>query len=222
VTIADMRTKLWWAPLAGGEPAAIPTDAPIEGRADALTVLDDKIAFSLIEGGVFTLPLEGGPVTPVEGAGRHHILRWPWVGTPGEYTPDNEPSFEEILNADTGETSRALVRPGERFVRCGVTTCAGTSGEGSYFYRLRDGSQERGLPQWAQRGLGLDRFMMVWLSPRGGQVLLDLATGKSGDLGLRPNAKGESISVQLGLDYNPLVSYELDGRQMIINLAKIR
>ncbi|MGI5283649.1 hypothetical protein ACQEVF_09985 [Nonomuraea polychroma] len=62
-------------------------------------------------------------------------------------------------------------------------------GEGSYFYRLRDGSQERGLPQWAPLGLGLDRFMTLRLSPRGGEALLDLATGKSGDLGLRPNAK---------------------------------
>ncbi|GAA2671137.1 TolB-like translocation protein [Nonomuraea recticatena] len=221
-TIDKMRTNFWSAPLSGGQPAAVETDTPIKGRGDGLVVTGDKIAFSLHEGGVFTLPLEGGAVTPVEGADRHHILNWPWVGTPGQYTPDNEPSFEEILDAETGQVSKALVRPGEEDVRCGVTTCTGRRPDGSFFHRLRDGSSEQDLPE-RTLGLAFDRFVTVHLHPRRGQVLLDLTTGRSGDLGLRPDAKGEVSSIQPGIDpYDRLVAYELEGRYVIIDLARIR
>ncbi|MGP4101825.1 hypothetical protein [Nonomuraea sp. KM90] len=221
-TVRNRRTEFWSVPITGGEPTAIATDAPVEGGTDASAVVAGKLAFSLVKGGVFTLPLDGGQVTPVAGADRHHILRWPWVGTPGDYTPDNEPSFEELLNVETGETSKALVRPGEKFVRCGVTTCVGTGADEKYFHRLRDGSQQRELPQWAALGLAYDRFMAIHLPmPTGGQALLDLTTGKSGDLGLRPDAKGGSVSVQPGLTGNRLVSYPLGDQYVIIDLLRI-
>ncbi|WP_188191388.1 hypothetical protein [Nonomuraea sp. SYSU D8015] len=219
-TIDDRRTQFWSVPLRGGTPAAIPTDAPVKGGGDGLVVIGGKIAFSLSEGGVFTLPLEGGTVTPVEGAERHHILRWPWVGTPGSYTPDNEPSFEEILNVETGETSKALVRPGDRYVRCGVTTCTGTSGDERYFFRLRDGSLERALSQRPLFGAAYDRFTTVRLPNRNGEALLDLVTGESGDFGLRPDAKGRMISIQPDVT-DRLLSYELKGKYVVIDLAKI-
>ncbi|WP_336216609.1 hypothetical protein [Nonomuraea sp. LPB2021202275-12-8] len=85
-TIDNMKTSFWSAPLSGGQPTAVGTDTPIKGRGDGLVVAGDRIAFSLHEGGVFTLPLEGGAVTPVRVAERHHILRWPWVGTPRRTT----------------------------------------------------------------------------------------------------------------------------------------
>ncbi|MEU4330234.1 hypothetical protein [Nonomuraea dietziae] len=153
---------------------------------------------------------------------RHHILNWPWVGTPGQYTPDNEPSFEEILDAETGQVSKALVRPGEEDVRCGVTTCTGRRSDGSFFHRLRDGSSEQDLPE-RTLGLAFDRFATVHLHPGRGQVLLDLTTGRSGDLGLRPDAEGQVSSIQPGIDpYDRLVAYELEGRYVIIDLARIR
>lgn len=220
-TIEDKRTRFWSVPLSGGEPAAIPTDAPVEGRGDALVVARDKIAFSLHEGGVFTLPLKGGAVTPVAGAERHHILRWPWVGTPGEYTPDNETAFEEILNVETGQTSKALLRPGEKYVRCGVTTCTGWKGEGDYFFRLRDGSQERALTEWSPFGIAYDRFVTVHEPRANGQALLDLVSGESGDLGLRPDAKGQMNVVKLDVTNDRLVSYELKGKHVIIDLEMI-
>ncbi|MFC7647225.1 hypothetical protein ACFQX6_46905 [Streptosporangium lutulentum] len=178
-------TEFWSVPISGGRPTAVDTAAPVKGGGDRLTVVGDKLAFSVLEGGVFTVPLGGGTVEPVAGAGRHHILRWPWVGTPGEYTPNHETSFEDLLNVETGETSKAVVRPGEQDVRCGVTTCIGNRSEGPSFHRLRDGSQERDLPGSAFMGLGADRFQTVDMPrPRDGQYLIDLVTGKSGDLGL--------------------------------------
>ncbi|GAT70117.1 hypothetical protein PS9374_05797 [Planomonospora sphaerica] len=217
-------TKFWSVPVEGGEPAAVTTDRPVVGRGDRLTVTGGKLAFSLFEGGVFTVPLGGGTVEPVPGADRHHILLWPWVGTPGEYTPDGEPSFEELLNAETGETSRATVRPGERNVRCGVTVCAGDRGDGTSFHRSRDGSQELDLPSGVFAEPALDRFYAAHLpgSP-GGQYLYDRLTGRSGDLGLRPNARGESIAITLspGVNDGRLVAYPLKGKYVIIDLERL-
>ncbi|MGR6912627.1 TolB family protein [[Actinomadura] parvosata] len=220
-TIEDTRTRLWSVPITGGEPAPLPTDAPIRKGADKLVVTGDRLAFSAFQGGgVFTVPLDGGAVTPVKNAVEHHILTWPWVGMPGDYTPDNEPSFKELYNVETGEMSLALVRPGDEYVRCGVTTCVGVGAGGKPFVRLRDGSQERELPDTAMHGLSMDRFMTVSLPTRG-QALLDLVTGKSGDLGLRPDAKGAMTSVQPGIRNDRLVWYELKGRLVIIDLARI-
>ncbi|MGI5287710.1 hypothetical protein ACQEVF_30840 [Nonomuraea polychroma] len=216
-TIDKMRTSFWSVPLSGGQPAAIEAETPIKGRGDGPVVIGDKIAFSLHEGGVFTLPLKGGAVTPVKGAERHHILSWPWVGTPSLDTPGNQPSFAEILNVESGKTSKALVRPDEEHVRCGVTTCTGWRVDRTFFYRLRDGSQERDLPQPTFGALVYDRFTTVLLEP-GGQGLVDLATGRVGDLGLYGGS-----SINPGADpYDRLIAYELQGRYLIIDLAKIR
>ena len=217
-------TEFWSVPIAGGRPTVIDTSAPVKGGVDRLTMVGDRLAFSVIEGGVFTVPLGGGTVEPVAGADRHHILRWPWVGTPGEHTPNHETSFEDLLNVETGETSKAVVRPGEENVRCGVTTCVGDRRGSPSFYRLRDGSQERDLPGSASLGLAADRFQTVFSPvPRGGQYLIDLATGESGDLGLRPpDAKGQSIVVELGIGGRGLVSYPIKGKNVIIDLTKIR
>lgn len=220
-TIAGGRSRFWSVPLSGGEPTEIRTDDPVQGRGDHLDVVGGKLAFSVSEGGVFTVPLEGGAVTPVEGAGRHHILRWPWVGTPGEYTPNGETSFEELLNVETGETSRAVVHPGEELVRCGVTMCTGIRDRKHGFYRLRDGTQEREA-QMGFHGLGADRFYNVRLPhPLGGHALVDIQTGKSGDLGQRPDAKGESFSVHPGMGDGRLMAYPLKGQYVVIDLSKI-
>ncbi|MEV6032138.1 hypothetical protein AB0L65_13360 [Nonomuraea sp. NPDC052116] len=219
----DDHTRFWSVPVSGGKPAAIDTGGPVRARSEKLAVAGDRVAFSLVKGGVFTFPLRGGRVTPVAGAERHHILRWPWVGTPSELTQDREPSFRELLNAETGQASNAVVRPGERYVRCGVTTCVGMRPDDTRFYRLRDGSRERDLPGSSVLGLGDDRFLAADPpGPAGGQVLLDLATGRQGDLGLRPSVEGRMTGVEPGILDGGLVSYALKDQYVIIDLARIR
>ncbi|WP_327085037.1 hypothetical protein OIE66_21995 [Nonomuraea sp. NBC_01738] len=218
-TIESKGTRFWSVPLSGGRPS--PVGPLVKGGSDELAVDGDKLAWSVSDGGVFTMPLTGGPPTPVPGAERLHILRWPWAGTPGDYTPDNETSFAELLNTETGEKSVALVRPGERNVRCGVTHCVGMVGR-AWFYRLRDGSQERPLEQSAGLGLAFDRFTTIMLADMQGQALVDLFTGRSADLGLRFQEKGSHVSIQPGIVRGRLIGYELNGRYVIIDLARIR
>lgn len=111
-------------------------------------------------------------MTAVPGAERHHIKSWPWVGTPGDYTPGNEASFLEMVNAETGETSRAVVHEGESRVRCGVLTCVGVRPDRTAFMRLRDGTRERDLPA-IHPGMGDGRLVHypLW----GKNVIIDLS-----------------------------------------------
>lgn len=222
-TIDDMRTTFWSVPVSGGEPAEIRTDAPVEGRVDSREVVGDRLAFSVMEGGVFTVPLTGGAVTPVAGAADDHLLRWPWAGTPGWYAPGEEPSFAELRNVETGETSKAVTRPGEQLIGCDVTTCVGRDAAGQPFYRLRDGSRQRPLPDQGVHGIAYDRFMTKWTldGPERRQLLVDLATGRSGDLGLRLIEGKSSVSVRPERTGNTLVAYPLDGQYVIIDLTRI-
>ncbi|MFC5816783.1 hypothetical protein [Nonomuraea harbinensis] len=216
-------SRFWWVPVRGGEPREIRMTETIRGRSDAFAVAGDRLAFSLGEnGGVYTVPIKGGAPTPVPGAERHHILRWPWVGTPGEYTPDNEPSFQRLLNAETGETSTAVVHPGEQYVRCGVTHCAGVRQDGSGFHRLRDGSDERDLPPGAHAELAADRFTTGPLARfTDGQVLYDVRTGRSAHLEHAPSEEGGVSVVRLRSAQGPLVAHRLPGEYQIVNLDGI-
>ncbi|MFI6537599.1 hypothetical protein ACIBHY_34460 [Nonomuraea sp. NPDC050547] len=219
-TIEDGGTGLWSVPLEGGSTERLAT---VPGRVDTMAVAGDRLAFSVMDGGgVSTLPLGGGKVEAVRGAERHHILSWPWAGTPSDYTPNGETSYEEIVNAETGETNRAVVRAGETWVRCGVLTCVGARPDRTAFMRLRDGTQERDLPEIPMPGIAADRFMTVRFDSAGrGQALLDLATGRSGDLGIRPGDDGGMQVVHPGVGDGRLVHYSLKGENVIIDLSKI-
>ncbi|MFF5207995.1 hypothetical protein [Streptosporangium sp. NPDC000396] len=216
---------LWAAPLSGGEARLVASHR--NGKSGALDppaiTGDGRIAFSFRQGdGVFTVPLGGGAVEPVAGAEKYHIMSWPWVGSGGKYNHSEKANFGELLNVETGEKRTVSINPGEWGLRCGVTMCVGRKSGGKPFSRLRDGSQERDLQDYPMMGLAADRFLTVHLPRPGGQVLHDLATGKSGDLGIRPNAEGVSVSVQPGRKDGRLVDYPLKGELVIIDLTKIR
>lgn len=215
------RSRFWSVPLEGGEPAEIRTGKPIDGMADELEVVGEKLAFSLSDGGVFTVPLTGGEVDLVAGAERDHLMTWPWVGTSREYKPNIEATFAEILNVDTGERSKAVVHPGDRYVRCWRKTCTGVTAGKKPFIRQRDGSRQRELPQAPKEGIAADRFMTVWRDGRNGQELLDLSTGRKGDLGIRRDAKGQSKSVYPGFGDGRMMAYPLKDRYVIVDLSKI-
>ncbi|MFI6320444.1 hypothetical protein ACIBG8_23120 [Nonomuraea sp. NPDC050556] len=216
------RSRFWSVPLEGGEPAEIRTDKPIDGMADELEVVGEKLAFSLFDGGVFTVPLTGGEVDPIKGAERDHLMAWPWVGTSREYAPNVETTFAEIHNVETGERSKAVIHPGDRYVRCSRKTCTGLAAGKKPFIRQRDGSRQRELPQAPTMGIAADRFMTVWRDGRNGQELLDLSTGRRGDLGIRRDTpKGPPVSVHPGLGDGRMMAYPLKDTYVIIDLSKI-
>ncbi|MET8334729.1 hypothetical protein ABZV14_19050 [Streptosporangium canum] len=223
----DGVAHLWAVPLEGGTPRIVADHGIPEGDdgsgIDRLAVVDDRIVFSLYVGGVFTVPLGGGTVEPVERGAGMHLLAWPWVGTPGTGGEPTGPRFARIQNVETGETRTAVTHPDEQLISCGVTLCQGSTSEGSFF-RHRDGSSQKNVPGHVSTPNPpvQDR---VYVSAYGdgkpeGIGLYDLDSGKSGYLGIK--GEGDSISLPFTDRTDRLLSYTLGDDLYLIDLSKVR
>ncbi|MGW0196977.1 TolB family protein [Nonomuraea sp. NPDC003201] len=224
----DSVAHLWTVPLDGGTPKIVADqrlDTADDGSGiDKLAVVNDKIVFSLYTGGVFTVPLGGGTVEPVQGGAGMHLLAWPWIGAPGSGGEPRGMPYSRIQNVETGETRTAVTQPGEQLRACGVTICLGRSAEGTTFFRHRDGSSQKKVPGsvHATYQLVQDRF---YVSAYGagkpeGVGLYDLDTGKSGDL--RIPGEGSSIMLPSMDSTGRMLSYPLGDDLYLIDLSKIR
>ncbi|GGO83237.1 TolB family protein [Nonomuraea cavernae] len=226
------KGQIWSAPLAGGQAEIVVTHPVDDGGFDALEVAGDRIVFSVRAGGVFTAPLGGGPAEPVEGGTGMHLLAWPWIGPSGGYGPTDEPRFGSIRNVETGETDTAVTQVDEKHIVCGLTFCVGAKPTGPSFHRLRDGSGEQKLPGGMhplalpgrfhtasvlgegprRQGLGVGRQVL-------GAVLYDMTTGKSADLGVRPEDDGLRMSYPD--NRRPLLVYTVGDQLRVIDLTRI-
>ncbi|MEV4572437.1 hypothetical protein AB0K16_04200 [Nonomuraea jabiensis] len=224
----DSVAHLWTVPLDGGTPKIVADqrlDTTDDGSGiDRLAVAGDKIVFSLYTGGVFTVPLGGGMVEPVQGGTGMHLLAWPWIGTPGRGGEPRGTAYARIQNVETGETRTAVANPGEELRYCGVTICLGRTAEGTTFFRNRDGSSQKNVPG-SVHSADLPTQDRFYVSSYGdekpaGVGLYDLDTGKSGDLGI----PGEGMSIRMPfLDSTGRVySYTLGDDLYLIDLSKIR
>ncbi len=247
--------RIWTVPAAGGRPRRV-TDVPLgnvmkEGHIRELAVTGSDVVFAYEKGGVYRVPLSGGSPRPVQGAERHHILSWPWVGV-----HRGKAIFREVLNVETGERNEAAVKAGEE-VRCGVERCWGidvryktvkvdnrdssgkkiTCGDRPCpktvrsrtvlrgFVRDRDGSHERDLPKDFQESseAGLERFFQTSLLGPGDQLfvaLYDAVTGRTADLGMRPDATGGMAMPDSGSDR--LLAYKVGNEMYVLDLATIK
>ncbi|WP_285581598.1 hypothetical protein [Herbidospora sp. NBRC 101105] len=186
----DTSATLWRAPLAGGTAERLPGTLPHVPWATDL--VGDRLVYSAGDTGVFSVPVTGGPPTPVPGGEGLHLLEWPWAGDP-HLPADGEKDvrFRRLVNLETGEVRHAALTPGDRHVVCGVTTCSGQHADGTSFARARDGSGEREVP-FAPQGLAADRFMAVTVTGRdeAEQYVVDVVTGRSGSLELNVTLDG--------------------------------
>ncbi|NJP93190.1 hypothetical protein HCN51_27720 [Nonomuraea sp. FMUSA5-5] len=225
----DAQAHLWTAPLTGGQATSIADIKVSESDGaglDALAVEGDRIVFSLVEGGVFTIPATGGTPQAVPGSEGQHLLAWPWIGSPGIYSANDGSRFTTITNVETGETSAAVKGPGDRNLSCGVRLCTGTRDEqDKTFYRLRDGLEEKELPVngLMPDGLARERFLVApIMAEQAGRivVLYDVTTGRSADLLVRADKKGALQLPGVARD-GRLLSYRLGDDLYLIDLAKI-
>ncbi|KAB8194809.1 hypothetical protein FH608_016730 [Nonomuraea phyllanthi] len=112
-------------------------------------------------------------------------------------------------------------------IKCGTRKCPDTVQSQTIlrrFVRDRDGSHERELPSTFQPGddAGLERFFKVTLWGSGNQAVLtlyDADTGRSADLGIRPDAKGAMGIPDGGLDR--LMTYPIKNEMYVLDLAAI-
>jgi hypothetical protein len=113
-------------------------------------------------------------------------------------------------------------------IKCGTRRCPDTARTQTIlrrFVRDRDGSHERELPSGFHLGddAGLERFFKVMLRGPGDQSVLtlyDADTGRSADLGIRPDAKGSMAVPDGGLDR--LMTYPIKNEMYVLDLAAIK
>ncbi|MFG1944196.1 hypothetical protein [Nonomuraea sp. NPDC048826] len=224
--LGDGTAQIWAVPLDGGTAEIIGSlrSRPDSGL-DKVEIVGDRVAFSVSTGGVYTVPLKGGAVEAVEDGAGMHLLSWPWIGAPGPYGAGPAP-FSLIRDVETGATDQAVIRHGEELTACGVTLCVG-SYEGAGFYRSRDGSGQKELPGGVERQPPAgDRFhvSVIRYGERSvGVVLVDLKTGASADLGIKPKFQGGGMSIQgAGFDADGRgVIYRIGDTLRVIDVTKI-
>lgn len=127
----------------------------------------------------------------------------------------------------TVKVERPRDRSGKE-IKCGTRRCPDTVRNRTtlrWFVRDRDGSHERDLPMTFQEGddAGLERFFKVTLRGPGHQGILtlyDADTGRSADLGVRPDAQGRMAIPDGGLDR--LMTYPIKDEMYVLDLAAIQ
>ncbi|MFI6907019.1 TolB family protein [Nonomuraea sp. NPDC050394] len=126
----------------------------------------------------------------------------------------------------TVKVERPRDRSGKE-IRCGRRRCPDTVQSQTIlrrFVRDRDGSRERELPRTFQLGddAGLERFFKVTLRGPGNRAVLtlyDADTGRSADLGIRPDTEGNMTIPDGGLDR--LMTYPIKNEMYVLDLAAI-
>ncbi|GAA3115186.1 hypothetical protein [Streptosporangium carneum] len=229
-TVRKQQNKLivdiWTAPSSGGAQRRVTSfeGVPRYGGID-LAIVGGKAVWSLWgRGGVHQVSLSGGRPEQLPGSAKHTLIGWPWAASPGlslNRTGDAV-TFGDLLDLRTGESSQATARKGST---CLITWCL----RGSTATR-RDGTGRRELPGFPDGGVAtapaLDRFLTLVQRGKGGrlrgQVLYDLATGRAADLGLRTDGGSQPSAASLDYRAPGLFAYQRGGKQVIVNLSRIR
>ncbi|MEU4725305.1 hypothetical protein AB0G06_37340 [Nonomuraea dietziae] len=223
-TSTKTSVRLWAVPLTGGEARQVAEHETGGDVIDNLVVAKGAIVFSVLKGGVFSVPLNGGQVTPVERGSGLHLLSWPWAGSPGTWSPPDGAPFTHLVNLETGQTSDAApARQGEQLLACGVQSClATTPGGARAFTRLRDGTQQQEVPTGFQipEPPSQSRFYVRTLrSDAPGLGLYDLKTGTLADLGIGNGAaQGE---VPVADRAGRMMTYQTASGRYVIDLSRI-
>ncbi|GAA4203148.1 hypothetical protein GCM10022252_60300 [Streptosporangium oxazolinicum] len=223
-TSTKTSAHLWTAPLTGGEARQVAEHETGGDTIDSLAVAKGAIVFSVLEGGVFSVPVNGGEVTPVERGTGLNLLSWPWAGSPGTWSPQSGAPFTHLVNLETGQTSDAApASQGTQLLACGVQSCLETTSGGvRAFTRPRDGSEQREVPTGFQipEPPGQSRFYVRTLqSDAPGLGLYDLKTGTLVDLGIREEAtQGE---VPVADRAGRMMTYLTKSGRYVIDLSRI-
>ncbi|MFI6325361.1 TolB family protein [Nonomuraea sp. NPDC050556] len=211
-TVGKGRMEIWAAPLAGGEAHRVTSQAGSTVRMD---IADGHVLWSRGGApGVFRAPLTGGTPELIPGTAKQWLASWPWAGSPSPTTPD---AFRHLVNLSTGEKLEA------KGGYCDVVWCRTDKIGGM---AKRDGSPQRTppgvIPEFPP---ALDRFATVVLLAKDGiqttgQVLYDLKTGRTGDLGYRvKNGRIETARMLAGR--NGLFSFTSQGKVVLVDLKAI-
>ncbi|WP_329424628.1 hypothetical protein OG339_29960 [Streptosporangium sp. NBC_01495] len=223
-TATKTSVHLWAVPLTGGEARRVAEHKIGDDMVDNLAVAKGAIVFSVGKGGVFSVPVNGGRVTPVERGTGLNLLSWPWAGSPGAWSPPDKAPFTHLVNLETGQTSDAApASQGTQLLACGVQSCLETTPGGARaFTRQRDGAQQQEVPTGFQipEPPGQSRFYVRLIgSDAPGLGLYDLKTDTLADLGIREEASQGEVPVADRA--GRMMTYQIKSGRYVIDLSKI-
>ncbi|MEV5412301.1 hypothetical protein AB0K60_26135 [Thermopolyspora sp. NPDC052614] len=245
-------TRFWLLSRKGGRPSMVfflhGEDAD---KVAKLAVAEDRIAWSLSTGGVFTAPLEGSKrATRIPGSEGLFLQQWPWASDkPDNYANDPGGNQSLLVNLATGE--RRSVRAGDaQRLRCGPNWCVGERSDDqrrmSAVVQRVDGGERQELPLLRSfptlDGIVDDRFAVLTVSSAIGwntpgettetepppvAVVYDRVTGAKAAVGARGRDGGGSFGRGTSSAPSNIVYWNA-GRSskpkeyVVLNLAAIR
>ncbi|MEU6741519.1 hypothetical protein [Streptosporangium sandarakinum] len=190
----DEWADFWVVPRSGGTARRVGEVTGAQSHVERIGVTADSVFWSVRAGGVYRMPLAGGPPAYIDGTDGLHLLSWPWAfdvanGREGEDWDRNQ---TKLFNLETGQTVAVNAPDDVRGLRCGPVWCFGARGDETVVQRT-DGSDRRLLP-----GLS-DRMEYTPLAGRFGFFNLSGVTGR--------DAAGEEIEdahAPLAAVYDPV------------------
>ncbi|GGO77937.1 hypothetical protein [Nonomuraea cavernae] len=197
----DKWADFWIMPREGGTARRVGKVTGELSHVEKVGVTDDSLVWSLRKGGVYRMPLTGGPAERIDGTDGLHLVSWPLAVAyaPGESDRKNQ---SRVVDLETGTATDVQAETGTTELTCGPEWCFGVRGERTVMQRL-DGSDSRLLPEGLRffgggRILG-DRFALLD-APLGGDpatrylpsaVVYDAVTGLAGGISrVQPNGGG--------------------------------
>ncbi|MGN9788848.1 TolB family protein [Nonomuraea sp. ZG12] len=167
---------IWTAPLAGGQARLVTTRTGPDASIDAIAVNGDRVVWSLVQGGVWEVPLAGGTPSRLPGGDGLHLIRWPWAGDAGTGPGAQKRVQTKVVDLTNGYVSEVVAQEGVTDLRCAPFWCFGRSTNGGFVQRI-DGTDPLESRKISHGGALrpypiLDRFL--WM----GSSVYDMQAGR--------------------------------------------
>lgn len=172
------ETSFWIIPRQGGEARRV---GAVTGEVEKIGLTDGSLVWSVVDGGVYRMPLTGGAAERLPGTDGLHLMSWPWANA---WAGDN---MSRIVNLETGRSSDVALPEDVEMMQCHPQWCTGLR-DGSHLIVQRvDGAERRTLPDTLLREgfwwlLG-DRYALFRSREGSPFVVYDLPTGTMAEVG---------------------------------------
>ncbi|MFF5208500.1 hypothetical protein [Streptosporangium sp. NPDC000396] len=189
---SDKWADFWVVPRTGGTAKRVGEVTGDLSRVERIGVAADSVVWSVIDGGIYRMPLTGGSPEKIEGTDGLHLMSWPWAADVAqEAGEDWEKNQTKVVNVEEGIIGNVDAPDGVQGLRCGEVWCYGKEKEAVM----------------VQGTGGLERKTLPGLSSMGGERPLAREFGFFGVSGVvGRDAQGEEIEdaqVPLGVVYDP-------------------
>ncbi|MFD1544246.1 hypothetical protein [Nonomuraea guangzhouensis] len=199
---AHDAVDLWVLPRTGGTAAKVARISVPPTSIDRIGVSGDRVVWSVKKGGLYSVPISGGPARAMPGTDGLHLVSWPWADDTGQAV-DRQANQRVLVNLETGKRTPLRAPQGVKQMRCAPTWCVGMQGEHAMAWR-RDGGRPqplRGALNAMFSQIRRDRFVNTT-----GLDVYDLTTGQGAEIG--PKAAEGVVTISMGFSSSLVISWD--------------